>query len=310
MRKLCICLLSITILSISCKKIRDDLLPVSNTKMFCQSILTPDSTIRVYVGRTSGILNREPSFINDAIVLLYRNSILLDTLTNDKNGTYISSVFPRIGDSYSIEVIKDGMLKGNTIVPDSIRLIEPKIVFPTGYDALNTQYFGQLDFEINDNPDVDNFYEVIIFNKTHDDISNMYYYQYFNDPNYIILPDKVVQNEGDWDYFPTTLFFSDQLFNGKKQHLSFCIAAGYSIRDDVWISDLEEYGYVLLRSISKEYYMYRKYYTRHAYNSKIHTEGIGNMLFTGEPLDMYTNVSGGLGIVAAFSSAISKIKRK
>jgi hypothetical protein len=119
-----------------------------------------------------------------------------------------------------------------------------------------------------------------------------------------------VQNEGDWDYSPTTIFFSDKLFNGKKQQLAFSIASGYKILDGIWISPLEEDGYVLLRSISKEYYLYRKYYTRHAYNANIQSVGIQNLLFTGEPLDMYTNVLGGLGVVAAFSSTTSKIVRK
>jgi hypothetical protein len=264
------------------------------------------------VGRTTGILSKDPSFINDAIVLLYSNSVLLDTLTNENNGTYSSNILPAPGDSYKIVVIKDSeKLTGITTVPGSTLLYEPKIEFPTGYDAVNQQYFGNLTFTIDDEPGVDNFYELIIFTKTYSELTKTYNYFYLNDPNYILVPDKIVQNEGDWDYFPTSLFFSDKLFNGKKQQLAFSMAAGgYSIVDGVWISDLEKYGYVLLRSISKEYYLYRKYYTRHSYNASINSDGIQNLLFTGEPLDMYSNVDGGLGVVAAFSSSTSKIERK
>jgi hypothetical protein len=310
MHRLSACLLIISILTISCNKVRDDLLPEGIPRIYCQSILTPDSAIRVYVGQTTNITHYEPNFIDDATVLLYSNSKFVDTLTNDGDGTYISAEHPVVGNLYTIEVIKTGILTGSCTVPDSTKIIEPKIEFPTGYDAVNEQYYGQLSFEIYDNPDVENFYEVLIFNRTQDELTNTFYYQYYNNPNYIILPDKVVQNEGDWDYSPTTLFFSDQLFNGKKQQVSFSIASGYGIINDVWTSNLEENGYVLLRSISKEYYKYRKIYTRHSFNSQIHSDGIRNLLFTGEPLDMYTNVEGGLGVVAAFSSTIKKIKRK
>jgi hypothetical protein len=303
-------LLIILIISTSCKKIRDDLLPEGITRMYCQSILTPGSAISVCVGRTTGITINAPHYIDDATVLLYINGNLADSLTNDSNGTYKSDEFPVVGNLYTIEVIKEDTITGSSTVPDSTKIIEPKIEFPTGYDAVNEQYYGQLSFEIRDNPNVENFYEVLIFTRTQNDLTNTFYYQYYNDPNYIILPDKVVQNEGDWDYSPTTLFFSDQLFNGKKQQISFSIASGYGIINDVWTSNLEENGYVLLRSISKEYYLYRKFYTRHSFNSQIHSDGIRNLLFTGEPLDMYTNVEGGLGIVAAFSSTINKIKRK
>jgi hypothetical protein len=291
---------------------RDDLLPESNYKLYCQSILNPDSTIKVYVGRTTGILDKDPFYINDAIVVLYNNSVILDTLTNENNGTYYSNIFPAPGDSYTIEVIKDSeKLKGSATIPDPTPICEPKIEFPTGYDAVNQQYYGELTFTIDDDPEIENFYEVIIYIKTYSDLTNTYYYSYKNDANYVLTPDKIVQNEGDWDYSPTSIFFSDQLFHGKSQQLAFSITPGsYSHVDDVWITDMEKDGYVLLRSISKEYYMYRKYYTRHAYNANIQSDGIQNLLFTGEPLDMYTNINGGLGVVAAFSSTTSKIKRK
>jgi hypothetical protein len=312
MKKSSIIILSFALLTTSCKKIRDDLLPMSNSKLYCQSIINPDSAICVYVGRTTGILYKEPSFINDASVLLYCNSVLIDTFTNENNGTYSSNILPVPGDSYKIEVIKDSeKLTGSSTVPGSTPLNEPKLEFPTGYDAVNQQYFGELTFTIDDDPVVENFYEVIIYTKTYNDLTNTYRYSYKNDPFYVLVPDKIVQNEGDWDYSPTSIFFSDKLFNGKKQHLAFSITpGGYSHVDDVWITDMEKDGYILLRSISKEYYMYRKYYTRHSYNANIHSDGIQNLLFTGEPLDMYTNITGGLGVVAAFSSTTSKIERK
>ena len=308
MIKICFVLLMLIMVTFSCKKIRDDLLPVGTSKLYCQSILNPDSAIRVCVGKSTGILNNEKAYVVDATVLLYENNIFIDTLSNETDGKYFSAIKPSIGKEYTIKVIKDGILTGSTIIPDSTKLIDPEIEFPTGYDAVNQQYYGNLTFTIDDNTSIENYYEVVIFSKSYYTTDNKYTYQYANDPNYILVPDKVVQNEGDWDYFPSTVFFSDKLFNGKKQTLSFSITSGSYIINGERFSDLSYIGYILLRSISKEYYLYRKYYTRHAFNSQIHDDGIQNMLFTGEPLDMYTNVTGGLGVVAGFSSTISKIK--
>ncbi len=311
MKNICIALLFIATFTISCKKIRDDLLPVSTSKLYCQSILNPDSAIRVYLGKTTNILDREPSYIDDATVLLYENKLFIDTLSHETNGKYFSTIKPSIGEQYTIKVIEENILTAGTIVPDATNLINPEIEFPTGYDAVNQEYYGNLTFKIDDNPLIENFYEVVIFYKSFYAPDNEYYYSYLNNPNYsIVVPDPVVKNEGDWDYFPATIFFSDKLFNGKKQAFSFSTVTSKRYLSDGTSNSnaLKDDGYILFRSISKEYYLYRKYYTRHAYNSGIHQDGIQNMLFTGEPLDMYTNVTGGLGVVGAYSSTISKIQ--
>ena len=295
----------------SCKKTRDDLLPVGTSKLYCQSILNPDSAIRVYVGKTTDILDMEPSYIDDATVLLYENNIFIDTLSHENNGKYFSTIKPSIGEQYTIKVFEENILTAGTFVPDTTKLINPEIEFPTGYDAVNQEYYGNLTFKIDDNPLIENFYEVVIFYKDYSAYYNEYIYNYLNVPNYsIVVPDPVVKNEGDWDYFPTTIFFSDKLFNGKEQAFSFATVTGKTMLNDghTISNGLKDKGYILLRSISKEYYLYRKYYTRHAYNSGIHDDEVQNLLFTGEPLDMYTNVTGGLGVVSAFSSTISKIQ--
>jgi len=310
MREIASILLIFVVFSTSCMKIRDDLLPDNNTKIFCQSILSPDSIISVYVGKTTGISDMEPSNIEDATVLLYTNEMLVDTLTHGKSGKYSSNLKPYQGNQYSVKVIKDGTLTGKTIIPVSTHLIGPMIEFPTGYDAVNQQYFGELTFTIDDDPDTENFYEIIIFTKKYNHYTNSFYYSFHNNPNYILLPDPIVQNEGDWDYLPNTVFFSDKMFNGKRYLFAFSIVATRTMLPDGKTSSnsLKDDGYIFLRSISKEYYMYRKYYTRHAYNAGIRSDGIQNLLFTGEPLDMYTNITGGLGVFAGFSSTISKIQ--
>lgn len=303
-------LLTITALAIvSCQKIRDDLLPASNTRMYCQSILTPDSLVKVFVGRTTSIGTSEGSCINDATVLLYKNDTICDTLLRIANGVYLSDSKPSIGNNYYLEILKETKLSASVIVPDTAKLIGATFEYPTGYDAKNQQTYGDLEITIQDEPDVDNYYELIIFTKFYNDITKSFSYRFYNSYSITILG-QVLQNEGDHEYNPSTLFFSDQLFNGQKGNISFSVATGSTCTNNDCFSDLELNGYILIRSISKEYYLYRKMYARHAYNSNIHSEGINNILFMGEPIDMYSNVNGGLGVVAAYSSTIRKINGK
>jgi len=40
---------------------------------------------------------------------------------------------------------------------------------------------------------------------------------------------------------------------------------------------------VVLRNINREYYLYRKYWTRHSYNQIGFDREIGNLIYMGEP---------------------------
>jgi len=296
MKQLLFTLLFGTFFISSCQKIRDDMLPEGRRQMYFQSILNPDSCVRVFVGQTTGIQDDINAPVNDAIVLVFFNNFFSDTLQNVESGIYESELKPAINDTIRIEVLANTKMTGETIIPTPAFISNPEYKYPTFYDAMSQQNYGTLTFSINDNPERENYYEILIYNSQFSDYTQEYWYTYESNYWTIYKPDIVIQNEGDWDFIPTTLFFSDELFNGKINIFSFITHASNS-------------SYILLRSISKEYYYYRKYYTRHAFNAQLHTDGIHNLLFAGEPLDMYTNIKGGLGVCAAFSSTTTKITR-
>ena len=265
------------------------MLPEGRKQMYFQSILNPDSCIRVFVGQTTGIQDDIQSPISDAIVLVFINNVFSDSLQNVEPGLYESDLKPEINDTIRIEVLSNTKMTGETIIPAPAFIRNPEYKYPTFYDAMSQQNYGTLTFSINDNPEQENYYEILIYNSRFSDYTQKYWYTYESNYWTIYKPDIVIQNEGDWDFIPTTLFFSDELFNGKVNTFSF-------------ITHASNDSYISLRSISKEYYFYRKYYTRHAFNAQLHTDGIQNLLFAGEPLDMYTNIKGGLGVCAAYSS--------
>jgi len=285
----------VSFVTTSCQKIRDDLLPQGRSQMYFQSILTPDSNIKVFVGKSVGIQDDINSPVNDAIVLAFINNVLSDTLQFVDNGIYKLWKKPGISDTVRIEVVSDGKMSGETIIPGPAYIANASYACSTFYDALNQEYHGTLTFSIEDDPNTRNFYEMLIYTREKLSGGNYRYYNKVSD-YYIFKPDIIIQNEGDWDFEPSTLFFSDQLFSGETGNFTFTIA-GVSTN-----------GYITLRSISKEYYYYRKFYTRHAYNAQLNSDGIRNLLFIGEPLDMYTNIQGGLGVCAAYSSTVTKIE--
>jgi hypothetical protein len=297
MKRLTIALLLTTLLISSCQKIRDDMLPEGRRQMYFQSILNPDSCVRVYVGQTTGIQDDINAPVNDAIVLVFFNNVFSDTLQNVEPGIYESELRPAVNDTIRIEVLSHNKMTGETVIPAPAFISSPEYEYPTWYDAMSQQNYGTLTFSINDNPEQENYYEILIYDSKYSEYSQEYWYTYISNYWTILTPDIVIQNEGDWDFIPTTLFFSDKLFNGKVNLFSFIVV---NVSND---------SYITLSSISKEYYYYRKYYTRHAYNAQLNSDGIRNLLFTGEPLDMYTNINGGLGVCAAFSSTTTKITR-
>lgn len=292
----------------SCIKIKDDLIVNSNIRNVLQSVITTDSLINVTVGYTSQVFDKKYIFNSNATVLLFENNNLIETLQPLGMGKYISTIHPIEKNEYKI-IVNDSIV-ANTIVPEKAHLVDTKMEFPTAYDAANQQYLGTLTFTLIDNPIEENYYELNIFLIDTNYSNNTYNYSFSNDFNYITKPDKIVLEEGDWDYEPSTVFFSDNNFTNKEQPFSFQIASGYTDNGIQIESTLSKRGFIQLRTISKEYYLYRKYFTRHSYNASIHDEIFQNMLFLGEPIDMYTNVKNGLGVMASYSSSINKIEKK
>jgi len=103
------------------------------------------------------------------------------------------------------------------------------------------------------------------------------------------ITDPVLLNEGDIPYLPTTYFFSDELFNGQKYTLQINRDLGYGIPQKI-----------ILRSVSRNYYLYRKYWTRHYYNQTTDESGLRGIIYKGEAQPMYNNIENGYGIFAGY----------
>lgn len=296
---------------VGCTKEVDYLLQHSEKTTVIQSIMNPDSLISVYVVQSGDILTRKIEYIDDALVLLYCDNVLIDTLHFNSLNKYNSIIYPIAGKTYKIvTIMPDGKsLWGETTIP--IKPLECNPLFTPDVLYFDEQNYGLLELDIIDNVIEDNFYELLLF-----EFDTAYPNQgkFFNSNYYIYEIDDVVTNEGDWEYDPLTIFFSDELFNGKIHSFNCTIAYGSYIStssgNTISISNAVKKGYTSLRNISYDYYKFRKSYTRHLYNSGIQSDGIINLLYIGDPVDMYSNVNGGLGIIASYNEVTEKIKKK
>jgi len=63
--------------------------------------------------------------------------------------------------------------------------------------------------------------------------------------------------------------------------------------------------YVELRSVSRAYYLFRKSWIRHTFNrgpsfTRFEIDYIYDTRLIGDPVEMYSNIEGGLGIFASY----------
>jgi hypothetical protein len=161
-------------------------------------------------------------------------------------------------------------------VPEKVLVSDAQYEYPVYEDETNTP-FGRLNFNFQDEVGRRNYYE-IAFQSGH---------RYVNTFN-VNSPVVSVDNEKDPIYFPV-LLFTDEKFQNSE------------VNFEVFM-DSQENPTVVLRNVSYDYYMYKSKLYPHLFNQNIDRENVYE-LFKGDPFDLYSNVTNGLGIFAAFSES-------
>lgn len=302
----------ILILFSACTKEVGYILQESDKIPVIQSIMNPDSIVTVFVAQSTATLESKLDYVSTATVLLYCDDVLVDTLKYNQVEKYYSKIYPAAGKKYKIVTYMPNgqMLWGETTIPTKPINCNPKFT-PNVLYFQETQY-GKLELKINDSSIKSNYYEIILF-KSNTSIPNNIDIR--GSKSYIYEIDQVVINEGDWGYNPQTIFFSDDLFNGKIYDFSYTVHGfgdfiSINGSDTIVINETITKGYIAFKSISYDFYKYRKSYTRHIFNAGMQSDGVLNLIYIGDPVDMYSNVKGGVGIIASYNQKIEKIKEK
>ncbi len=253
----------------------------------------------LFFSGTTGILDGEYPDIGRLQVKLFENDSAIYNSVVDTNHLYIN-YYAKAGTPYKLVVgdTSGNIRTGNATMPKkvslgqcSMKMTENKYVNDLG----NIRY-NEASVTFTDPEDERNYYELLIYHVIDDNHAEKFGYWTSYESE-----DPVLQAEGDLEYGPSTIFFSDGLFNGEKYTLTLYSSDGSG--NCSFGTCIPNEHRVELRSISKDYYLYLKYFTRHYHNQQtVDGEPGLDMLFQGEPVDMYSNIENGFGIFAGYSS--------
>ncbi len=275
-----------------CTKIIEIDVPSHEPVLVVNSLFTDGQRIRVHLSKTASAFDYSTPTVENGLVRLFCNDEEIDTLIFN-NGYYYSDVVALRNEKYSLFVSAPEMddVSSEDSIPEKT-MIESYVHRDSIMMDDNNHPVMQLELEFTDKPGP-NFYELSV-------IADYYVagFNYRHSVGFKYSTDPVLVSTGLLDYYAESIVFTDELFDGEQT----------SIKANYWIQTGEmpligegpEYGYILfvsLRSISESYYNYIR-------KQIIYQYSLESNIFTGLPdlVHMYSNITGGYGIFAGYSS--------
>ena len=309
-------LLLVVALSFSaCETIVDVDIPNEPPRLVANAFLQADSAVVVELTQSQSILiNADLKSVRGATVSLLEEAQPVATLEESQTpGIYFSTFTPSVGKTYTLRVSKDGFESVEAITfiapPVPIQSIEMDTsVFINSYlnfeDSLiidRNVVVDEVRLSLDDPTNERNYYEVSMYRyiiqlqPRYDDENNFIdndTVRYFS-PIYLRSDDPAIAGgesdplEGDSEVYGIALLFNDDLFDGRQYSLRF--------RPEQYgfYNDQEPQLYVVLRTINEAQYRYLR-------SVDLQYENEGNPF--AEPVQVYTNVQNGFGIVAGSSA--------
>lgn len=266
------------------------------------SYLDPDSILSVSVSQSASMMEElTKNIVSDAVVKVYENATLLETLHFDAvSSRYLGVGKPSVGKEYKITVVKDGFL-----AIEATSVIEPAPGILKYTILRNKHYSGRADVTITfkDPGGVKNYYRLVV--KNEDEFSEKpdwaqnkgnssgagWIYSsnpgfWSTDPN--LNWDNGSSSSGVFDDVPINIFhiFNDDLIDGKEYSLSF----SYSLSA---YPEANNRTIIYLQAITEDLHKYLKTYSAQYYYGDD---------FLLEPIQVYTNVKNGGGILGSYNA--------
>lgn len=312
-----ITILLLTALLSSCEKEIEFTGKETTPLIVVNSIICSDSIIKAQISKSKFFLANDDAFdnITDADVSVFINGEFKEKMTNMQNGLYQTTFIPNIGDTVSYKISASGLkdVSSQAIViprPDIISMdttienftVYPQIDYTTdNYGNLittdTTAYSINLQLgvkiKIQDDGSVKNYYKLSpsVLTPINSNYLNVY----------STLNGVLSNNQNDANNFldvsgsyNTNGIFSDELFDGKE----FTLSATIQVYVNVTVNQQDTtFLYVNLQNINQDYYNYL--FTRDLTSN---SDG-----FFSEPVQIYSNIIGGIGILGGYSNSNSKI---
>lgn len=264
----------------SCKKVIDMESPATDPKIVVNSFFTENSRIKVHLSKSIGILENIIPEYTDAIVILRENNIIIDTLYY-QSGYYYSHIQAEANKHYALEIIVPDMesVFCEDLIPEKTLLqgfVCNDSVLIDGDGFIINEL--KLDFQDFSGP---SFYEVKL--EAEDVI-----YNYKMGLWFMKNSDPIITSTGLLDYNPRTLIFTDKMFDGK--HCSVKIYFATQSYSDYNLK-------IIFRSVSESYYKFKE--KQFAYLFSLDSDIFSGM---SEPINLFSNITGGYGIFAGYTS--------
>lgn len=282
----------------SCDVVVDLDIPEHERVLVVNSILTTDSMINASISHSVGAFDASSiSYVNNATVEVYEDGVLLGDMDEQASLSYnsigeLDSTYvynfnqnPVAGKIYSYEIAHPDYetVRSETTVPAEVKLNVNEVTLLSEQDY---EKHYRVRFSFNDAVD-DNFYRLRLRNP------NAYYdgFDYFESNDASIISSAGVQSDGATFYGDEALF-DDEMFNGTEKEISIDFF-------DYKYSWFEEEGvevqFILeLTSISESYFTYIR-------SLRAHYDNQDQFIFAGEPVQVFTNIENGLGVLGSMS---------
>ncbi|MBU0764328.1 MAG: DUF4249 domain-containing protein [Bacteroidetes bacterium] len=207
------------LLSCSCRKVIEMDIPDKDKKIVLNCILQPDTTVSIHLSKSIGILDNDSEIesLNNAVIRLYENNSLLETLIFQGYGFYNSTFPVETGKTYRIEASYPGLhdVSAEAAVPVPIPVLSWDTLSYTyhNYDNIYDEEHEALQCRIrfSDPIQEDNYYMIGVTCKNDDgygDYSNSIWFE-SEDPALDIENSKIFITD-----YKEVVIFDDEIFDG------------------------------------------------------------------------------------------------
>jgi len=281
-----------------------------------------DSIIQATVSASRFFLSNEYEFpaVTDATVALYVNGIFTENLIHTGLGVYRSNFIPAEGDVVRLNVsatgfepvwaeeafpiaVTDFQIDSTITKTDTMPLVNGNYYGGSGgdygnptWDTIGTTFSYIHEYKVRfSNPGgVPNYYRLVVHQQT---LANGYplVNSYLNNFDDLVFGTKTNNLEGIFTESKMDRYnvFSDELIDGKTHTITFAYVQAFNTISDSsyqsWTVGDERSVTIDLQAISKSYYLYL-----------VSLKALESSdPFMSEPVQIYTNINGGLGIMGA-----------
>ena len=265
--------------------------PMVPSKLVANCEMNEDMTWRLQLSKSLSVLDNAPiKFIDTAIVKVYEEGVLLETLSSAAfDGVYLGVSKPKPNLSYRIAVsgIKNyDSIFAEDVLPDKAYIdnIDITIIDSSFFnDGYYSYGFMDVDFmiTIEDDANQENFYGIRAYtiDTFYTDFDSSYFDLY---RTYLSLnsSDPIIDDNSDWNQ----PLFKDNILNGQSIELVFN-SSFYNYEPSIKV-------YWELMTYSKSAYLYKT-----SYNNYVN---VRNNPFA-EPVQVYSNVVNGYGVLSGTS---------